>query len=238
MSISAPVRVTTRTVFAGDLLQRRVDIGLERNALAAAQALVGGDDDLRSRILDAAGERLGREAAEHHRMDGADARAGEHGEGGLGDHRQIDGDAVASLDAVLLEHIGEAADLFVQFGVSDVARDRRIVAFPDDRGLVGARRQMPVDAIHRDIGRAVLEPAYRDVMRVEARVLDAGERRDPGQPAALLGPKTLRVGQRARVELVVGGGVDRGPRRPILRDGVNLVVHWRFLQPALSPVFS
>ena len=104
-------------------------------------------------------------------MNGADARAGEHGEGGLRNHRQIDGDAVAFLDAVLLEHIGEAADFLMQLGVSDVARDGGIVAFPDDRDLVRARRQMPVDAIHRDIGRAVLEPADRDIMRVEAGAL-------------------------------------------------------------------
>jgi len=173
------VRVTKHG-FDRDLLQRRVDIGLERHALAAAQALVGGDDDIRSRILDAAGERLGREAAEHHRMDGADARAGEHGVGRLGDHRQIDGDAVAALGAVLFQNIGEAANLFVQLGVGDVARHRRVVAFPDDRGLVGARGEVAVDAVHRDIGRAVLVPFNRDVMRVEARVFYAGVGRDPG----------------------------------------------------------
>ena len=67
-------------------------------------------------ILDAAGQAVGREAAEHHRMHRADAGAGQHGIGRFRDHRQIDGDAVALLDAVRLQHIGEAADLRVQLG--------------------------------------------------------------------------------------------------------------------------
>jgi hypothetical protein len=50
----------------------------------------------------------------------ADARAGQHGVGRLRDHRQVDGDAVALLDAVRLQHVGEAADLVVQFAIGDV----------------------------------------------------------------------------------------------------------------------
>jgi hypothetical protein len=36
-------------------------------------------------------------AAEHHRMDGANAGAGEDREGRLGDHRHVDQDAIARL---------------------------------------------------------------------------------------------------------------------------------------------
>src|SRR5262249_57824580 len=43
---------------------RRVGVGLERYLAAPAQAFVGGDDDWRLRILEAAGKRIGREAAE------------------------------------------------------------------------------------------------------------------------------------------------------------------------------
>jgi hypothetical protein len=53
----------------------------------------------------------GREAAEDHRVDGADAGAGEHRDRRLGDHRQVDRDAVALLDPEPLEHVGELADL-------------------------------------------------------------------------------------------------------------------------------
>ena len=37
----------------------------------------------------------GRGAAEDHRVDGAHAGAGEHGDGGFGDHGHVDGDPVA-----------------------------------------------------------------------------------------------------------------------------------------------
>ena len=99
--------------------------------------------------IDAAGERIRREAAEHDRMDGADARAGEHRVGRFRDHRHVDGDAVALLDAVLLQHIGEAADMPVELVIGDLAVVVGIVAFPDDRRLVAALLQMPVDAVRR-----------------------------------------------------------------------------------------
>ena len=99
---------------AAGLVGRRVGVRLQRHLAAAAQTFVGGDHDRRFAIGDAAGERIRREAAEHHRMDGADARAGEHRVGGFRDHRHVDGDAVALLDAARLQHIGELADAGVQ----------------------------------------------------------------------------------------------------------------------------
>ena len=105
---------------AGHLVDRRVGVGLQRHLAAAAQTFVGGDDDLRLAILDAAGERFRREAAEHHGVDRADARAGEDGVGGFRNHRQVDGDAVALLDVAVAQHVGEAADLIVQLPVGDL----------------------------------------------------------------------------------------------------------------------
>jgi hypothetical protein len=52
----------------------------------------------------------GREAAEHDRMDRADARAGEHRVRRFRDHRHVDGDAIALFDAARLQDVGEAAD--------------------------------------------------------------------------------------------------------------------------------
>ena len=51
-------------------VDRGVDIRLERHFAAAAQALVGGDHQLRAAVLDAAREDPA-EAAEHDRMDRA-----------------------------------------------------------------------------------------------------------------------------------------------------------------------
>ena len=125
-------------------------------------------------VLDAAGERVRREAAEHHRMDRADARAGEHRVGRLRDHRQVDGDAVALLDVAVAQHVGEAADLVVQLPIGDLLRLVRVVAFPDDRDLVAALGEMAVDAVVGDVERAVLEPFDRDVAGIEGGVLDLG----------------------------------------------------------------
>ena len=105
---------------AAGLGDRRIGIGFQRHLAAAAQAFVGGDDDVRLAILDAAGKRIRREAAEHHGMDGADAGAGQHGVGRFRNHRQIDGDAVALLDVAVAQDIGEAADLVVQLLIGDV----------------------------------------------------------------------------------------------------------------------
>ena len=78
---------------------RLIGIVLQPDLFAATQTLVGRDYKFRLAVGDATGQRVRREAAEHHRVDGADPRAGEHGVGRLGDHRQIDGDTVAAFDA-------------------------------------------------------------------------------------------------------------------------------------------
>ena len=71
-------------------LQRLVDIGLERHLAPTAQALVGRDHETAGAVLNAAGDRVRREAAEDHAVHRADPGAGQHGVGRLRDHRQID----------------------------------------------------------------------------------------------------------------------------------------------------
>ena len=134
-------------IVARQLGQRIVRVFLQGDWLAATHALIGRDDKARGAILDAAGEALGREAAKHHRMHSTDARAGEHGIGRLGDHWQIDGDAVAFAHAIGLQHIGELADPLVQLPVGDAFVLGRIIALPDDGDLVGAAFHVPVDAV-------------------------------------------------------------------------------------------
>ena len=173
---------------AADLGDRGVGVGLERNLAAAADALVGGDDDVRLAVLDAAGERIRREAAEHHRMDRADARAGEHGVGRLRDHRHVDGDAVALRDVAVAQDVGHPAHLVVQLLIGDLLVVLGIVAFPDDRDLVGALGQMAVDAVVGDVGDAVLVPLDRDVAGI-VDVLDLGRRPVPVDALGLVLPE-------------------------------------------------
>ena len=123
-STSWPVRRTTSTLStcwpsSAGLADRLVDGGLQRGRCAAAVAAVGGDDDLGLAVGDPVGERVGREPAEDHRVRGADPRAGEHRDHGLGDHRHVDRDPVAGLHAELDERVGRLADLVLEVGVGD-----------------------------------------------------------------------------------------------------------------------
>ena len=56
----------------------------------------------------------GGEAAEHHRVHGADPRAGEHRDDRLGDHRHVDHHPVALLDPEAAQGAGERGHLLEQ----------------------------------------------------------------------------------------------------------------------------
>ncbi len=123
--------------------QGGIHVGLERNLSPAAHALVGGDHQAGPAVGDAPGQGLRREAAEDHRVDGADARAGQHGVGGLGDHGHVDGDPVALAHSQFPERIAQPADLLVEFAVADVPAVARLVALPEDGGALAVGVQVP-----------------------------------------------------------------------------------------------
>src|SRR3546814_20359654 len=77
---------------------------------AAAQPFVGADHPVARAILDPPGYRVGGKTAEDDDVHRADARAGEHRDRTPGDHRHIDGDEVAPLDAHFPERVREAED--------------------------------------------------------------------------------------------------------------------------------
>jgi hypothetical protein len=115
----------------------------------------------------------------------------------------------------------------VQLAIGDLAVVLGIVAFPDDGDLVGALRQMAVDAVLRDVGHAVLEPFDRDAMRIERGVLHLGVRLDPVDAFAVLAPEAVRIRNRALVHRLVLGIVDEGALRPFHRNVVDLLAHAR-----------
>ena len=67
----------------GQAFQVHAD-ALGRDGLAAALALVGREHDARVAVDDTVAERIGTEAGEDDRVDGADTRAGQEGDSGLG----------------------------------------------------------------------------------------------------------------------------------------------------------
>ncbi len=89
------------------VLDRRVEQRLVMHDAAGLDAAGRGDDELRLGVVDAGRKLRRREAAEDDGMDGAEPGAGEHGDRRLRDHRQIEDDAVALSDAVILKHSGE-----------------------------------------------------------------------------------------------------------------------------------
>ena len=229
VAVLVPLDLRTGTLADDDLLhaggfrvgQGVVDIGLQRSALAAAHAFVGGDHHLRLAIDDASCQGLGGEAAEDHRVDRADAGAGEHGDHGLGDHRHVDGHYVAAVHVLPAQGVGELADLLVELAVGDFLVVGGIVAFPDDRHLVAAFGEVTVEAVVRHVEGAVGEPLDVHVMVVEGGLLDLLERLDPVDPLGLLAPEAVGVDDGLLVHRLVGGFVGEGPCHRFRVHGVQ-----------------
>src|ERR1700710_1701328 len=148
-------------------------------------------------------------------MHRADPRASEHRVSGFRNHRQIDGDAVALRDVAGAQDVGHLANLVMELTIADVSGFGRVVALPDDRGLVSAGFQMPVDAVVGYVENAILEPFDRYIAGRERGVLDPRERSDPVDALGLFGPESVRVLERARIHLAVFGVVHPGALGPL-----------------------
>ena len=217
--------VTHVLALRGGDLDGGVGVLLQRDRLAAAQALIGGDDVVGGAVDDARGQGVGREAAEDDGMNRADARAGEHGVGGLDDHGHVDRDAIALLDALLQHRVGKAADFAVQLAVADLQIVRRIVALPDDGGLVGAGGQVTVDAVGGNVEGAVFEPFDGDVRIFVGPVAGLGRGVDPVQAVLLVHPEAIGLLDGLTVHGLVLGRVDVSGLGQCLGHGVGLGVH-------------
>ncbi len=103
--------------------------------------------------------------------------------------------------------VGELADFAVQLTVGDLAVFGRVIALPDDRHLIAALVQMAIQAVGRDVERAVGEPFDINMVIVEGGAFDLGERLDPVQPCGLLAPEAVGIDDRLLVQRLVGGFV-------------------------------
>ncbi|MNZ57484.1 hypothetical protein D3C78_754650 [compost metagenome] len=201
--------------------QGLVDVLFQRDAFAAAHAFIGGDYRTAVGIEDTVAQGIGGEAAEHHRVDGTDAGAGKHGEGGLGDHRHVDAHPVAFLHPACFQRIGQAADLAVQFAVGDGLGILGVIAFPQQSGLFAASGQVAVDAVVADVELGAVEPAGAAGLQVA--LLHARPGFDPVQALGLFGPEGVGVVHRLAVEAAVlvggeGGGLADGQGLGVVAD--------------------
>ena len=142
-----------------------IHLWLERQQRAATPRTIRRDDRGAAAIENAVHQGLRAEAAKHHRMRHTDARTRKHGDRCLRNHRHVDGDAVALLQAATLEHIGKARDLDGQLGVGQRAHITGF-AFKDQRPLVAAAfAHMPVDARIGHIDAPIDEPLGKGCSR-------------------------------------------------------------------------
>ncbi len=198
---------------------RLVEQRLVADHLAGAAAGIGADDEHRLGVVDPAREAAAREAAEHHRMDRADARAGQHREHRLRDHRHVDQHAIALPGSERLQAGRHPIHFGMQFREAVDALDTGLGRYADQRVLRRSRREVPVHGVVAQVRAAAGEPARE---RCPARIADAVERVLPVDQRRLLGPERVAIGQRATVKVGVGRGSRRGHR-----DSVPWVTHHR-----------
>jgi acetyl-CoA synthetase len=115
MQACARIGATHSVVFGGfsaqSLRDRIEDTGAVAVIAADEQLRGGGDHRHGAGILDAVAQRLRREAAEHHRVRRADARAGLHCHHAFDRHRHVDDDAVALLHTARLQRVRQLRHL-------------------------------------------------------------------------------------------------------------------------------
>ena len=107
---------------------------------------IGGDDGNRLGIGDALVQALGREAAEHDRVDRADARACLHGNYRFDAHRHVDHYAVAFFDAARFERVGELADARMQIAIVDFG-DGAVIGFKNEGDFFRLSAEVSIQAV-------------------------------------------------------------------------------------------
>ena len=215
-----------------------VDDGLQRQFLAAAHLVVGGDHGHGAGVLNAFLQRLGRETAKHHAVGGTDTGAGLHRDHAFHRHRHVDQHAVTLFHAMCLERIGKLADACQQFLVGDLG-DFAAVGFKDDGGLVLVRRaHVLVQAIGGGVHFAVVKPL---VERCVGLVEHTGEGLGPDHVfAGQATPEAVEVGFSFLAQRVVSihsrdtgsfdGGFGRGENSVFDQYGFDRGTHGFCLQ--------
>ena len=128
-------------------LERLVHGVFERDLVAPPPTTVGGDGQRRGAIVHAIGDAVCAEAREDDGVRRPDSGAGEHGDGQLGDHSEIDRHPVALIHSQAFERRRAAVDLAVQIAIRQDACIAQL-AFEDDRGFVASPAlQVAVDAV-------------------------------------------------------------------------------------------
>ena len=136
-----------------------IDVIFQWDDFSTAPAAIGGDDKGRSGIGNTVGDGGGGKPAKNHAVYGAEAGAGQHGNGGFRHHGHVNNDPVFGLNALGGQHVGCSAYFAVKLGVSQGAGISRLT-FKNDGSFVAPQGigRMAIDAIFSHIELATDEP--------------------------------------------------------------------------------
>ncbi len=198
------------------LVLRQADGEIEQRLIfddaAGLDAAAGGQDHFRLGVVDAGRELLGGKAAEHHRMDRPDARAGEHADDRLRDHRHIDQHPVAGDDAEIGKNRAERRGLVQELAIADRAfRPRHRAVVVERRLIAAAGFDVAVERVVAGVAAGVGEPVAVDA---RSRIEYPFRRPRPGDLARGFGPKGLWIGAPLVIGLPVAAHWFRSRRRP------------------------
>jgi hypothetical protein len=131
---------------------------------ARLQPAGGGEDHLRFRIGNARCKFRRGKAAEHHGVDGADARTSQHAESGLRDHRHVEDHPVATAHAKVFERGSKAGHFILHLPIGEALLRTCIGTVKNDgRAITVPGGDMPVDGIPARVAGGADEPTVKPV---------------------------------------------------------------------------
>ena len=129
-------------------------------------------------------------------MNHANPGTGQHGDGQLGNHAHVDGDAIPLAEPLILEDVCKFAHLPMQLPVGEFFHIRIGVTLPEDGGFVGGRRaEVTVQTVAGDVEFAIGKPGVFDLtgLGVPSILERLTGLLEPGQAFRLLQPEFVGV---------------------------------------------
>src|SRR5262249_14404864 len=139
--------------------------------------------------------------SEYNRMDRAQPGSRQHCDDGLGNHRHVDDHAIALRYAERSECAGALCDASLEFLKGEGLHGLRDSTVVDQRDLISASiGDMPVDSVVAGVDFASSEPSIEWLVGFVEDLLPLPV---PVDSFRGFGPKTYRVTERMRIDLVV-----------------------------------